>query len=67
MSLVSLGNALAFVVVGIVVFVCALLAVTRALPGDLWSEALNKQNVAASVVLAGVALALGWIVAAAVH
>lgn len=67
MSLVSLGNALAFVVVGIVVFVCALLVVTRALPGDLWDEALKKQNVAASVVLAGVALALGWIVAAAVH
>ena len=67
MSLVSLGNALAFVVVGIVVFVCALLGVTRALPGDLWDEALKKQNVAASVVLAGVALALGWIVAAAVH
>jgi uncharacterized membrane protein YjfL (UPF0719 family) len=67
MSLVSLGNALAFVVVGIVVFVCALRAVTRALPGDLWNEALRKQNIGASVVLAAVALALGWIVAAAVH
>jgi uncharacterized membrane protein YjfL (UPF0719 family) len=67
MSLVSLANALAFVLVGIVVFVCALLAVTRALPGDLWNEALRKQNTGASVVLAAVALALGWIVAAAVH
>ena len=67
MSLVSLGSALAFVAVGIVVFVCALLVVTRALPGDLWNEALRKQNVGASVVLAAIALALGWIVAAAVH
>jgi uncharacterized membrane protein YjfL (UPF0719 family) len=67
MTLVSLGNALVFVVVGIVVFVCALLAVTRTLPGDLWNEALRKQNIGASILLAAIALALGWIVAAAVH
>ena len=67
MSLVSLGNALGFVFVGIVVFVCAFLAVTRVLPGDLWNEALHKQNMGASVLLAAIALALGWIVAAAVH
>jgi uncharacterized membrane protein YjfL (UPF0719 family) len=67
MSLVSLANALGFVFVGIVVFVCALLAVNRALPGDLWNEALHKQNIGASVILAAIVLALGWIIAAAVH
>ena len=67
MTLASLGNAMLFVALGILVFACALVLVARSLPGDLWNEALQKNNTGAAIILAGVALALGWIVAAAVH
>jgi uncharacterized membrane protein YjfL (UPF0719 family) len=66
-SLSSFLNALGFALVGIVVFAIALVALGKALPGDLWRQALIEKNVHAAIILAGVALALGWIVAAAVH
>jgi putative membrane protein len=66
-TLGSLFNALVFVGIGIFVFACALVLLARVLPGDLWNEALKNRNVSAAVILAGIALALGWIVAAAVH
>jgi hypothetical protein len=37
------------------------------LPGDLWKRALVGDSIAAAIVLGAVALALGWIIAAAVH
>jgi uncharacterized membrane protein YjfL (UPF0719 family) len=67
MSLGSLGNALAYSVTGIVVYAVALLLVGRWLPGDLWLQAVQEGKLGAAIVLAAVALALGWVVAAAVH
>jgi uncharacterized membrane protein YjfL (UPF0719 family) len=67
LSLSSFLSALGFAAIGIVVFAIALVAVGKALPGDLWRQALVEKNVHAAIILAGVALALGWIVAAAVH
>lgn len=67
MSLSTLLNALTFAVVGIVVFAVSLVIVARVLPGDLWRQALVEKNLHAAIILAGIALALGWIVAAAVH
>ena len=63
----SLFNAILFVATGLVVFVVALLVILRALPGNLWKEAVQERNVSAAIVLAGITLAIGWIVAAAVH
>lgn len=67
MSLGALLNAILFALVGVLIFALALIVVARALPGDLWRQALVEKNTPASIVLAGIALALGWIVAAAVH
>lgn len=67
MPLSSSINALLFALIGIVVFTVAFIIVAKALPGDLWREALIEKNQQAAVILAGIALALGWIVAAAVH
>jgi hypothetical protein len=67
MSAVSLGSALLFVIVGIGVFACALVLIARILPGRLWVRAVEERDMAAAIVLAAVALALGWIIAAAVH
>jgi uncharacterized membrane protein YjfL (UPF0719 family) len=66
-SVSSLFNALLFAAAGIVTFAVAFVIVAKALPGNLWDRALKEQNLHAAVILAGIALALGWIVAAAVH
>jgi uncharacterized membrane protein YjfL (UPF0719 family) len=53
--------------IGVTVYGVALVILARSLPGNLWRRALEEKNVGAAVVLAGIALGLGWIVAAAVH
>jgi putative membrane protein len=65
--LASTINALLFAGVGIIVFAVAFIIIAKALPGDLWRQALIEKNPQAAIILAGIALALGWIVAAAVH
>ena len=67
MPLSSTINALLFACVGIIVFAVAFIIIAKALPGDLWRQALIEKNLQAAIILAGIALALGWIVAAAVH
>lgn len=67
MPLSSALNAVLFAVVGIALYAVALVLVARALPGNLWRKAVDEGNLYAAIVLAAVALALGWIVAGAVH
>lgn len=67
MPLSSTINALVFASIGILVFAVAFIIIAKALPGDLWRQALIEKNLQAAIILAGIALALGWIVAAAVH
>jgi uncharacterized membrane protein YjfL (UPF0719 family) len=67
MTIASILNAVLFAVVGIIVFAAGLVIVARALPGNLWKQALVDHNLHAAIVLAGIALAIGWIVASAVH
>lgn len=67
MTISSILNDLVFVLIGVVMFSIALVVVGRAMPGNLWKQALDGQNLHAAILLAGIALALGWIVAAAVH
>jgi putative membrane protein len=67
MTLNSLLIALLFAVIGIGVFGCSLLVLAKLLPGQLWRQAVEERSIPAAIILAGVAIALGWIVAAAVH
>lgn len=67
MTLSTILNDLVFILVGVVAFSLALVIVGRAMPGNLWKQALEERNLHAAILLAGIALALGWIVAAAVH
>lgn len=66
MSLAALPNAIFFALIGISVFAVSLLAFLRLLPGQLWKRVL-KGEMAAALVVAALTLALGWIVASAVH
>ena len=67
MQFSSTLTALLFAAIGIIVFAVAFIIVAKAMPGDLWRQALIEKNLQAAIILAGIALALGWIVAAAVH
>lgn len=67
MTLNSLLLALAFAVLGIAVFGAGLLLLARFLPGRLWRQAVEERSVPAAIIVAAIAVALGWIVAAAVH
>jgi putative membrane protein len=66
MSFAALPNAIFFAVAGIVIFAIALLILLRVLPEQLWKRALAG-NTAAALIVAALVLAVGWIVAAAVH
>jgi uncharacterized membrane protein YjfL (UPF0719 family) len=67
MSLAALPNAVFFAVTGIIIFAISLLILLRLFPGQLWNRALDDGNVAAALIVAALMLAIGWIVAAAVH
>jgi putative membrane protein len=56
-----------FAALGIVLFVVAFLIVDFLTPGKLWDEIAEKRNSAAAILMGSVALALGIIVAAAIH
>lgn len=66
-DLSTFANALAFLALGILVYGIGLVFLIRSLPGNLWRQVVEEKSIAASIVLAGIALGLGWIVAAAVH
>lgn len=60
------GSAL-FAALGIVIFVAAFVVVDILTPGRLWDEIGEKRNTAAAILMGSVAIALGIIVAAAIH
>jgi uncharacterized membrane protein YjfL (UPF0719 family) len=60
-------NALLYTGAGVVVFLAAFALVVRLAPLDFWRQIVEERNVAAAILAAGVALALGWIIAATLH
>ena len=59
-------NALIFAGLGVLVFVAAFSLAIKLAPLDLWKE-IKEGNVAAAILAAGAALAIGWIIAATMH
>lgn len=56
-----------FTILGIVLFVGAFFLFDRLTPGTLWKELIEDQNTALGVMFGCVAIALGIIIAAAIH
>jgi uncharacterized membrane protein YjfL (UPF0719 family) len=67
MSEFPILNALAFTVLGVLVFVIAFTIVVKLAPFRLWKEIVEERNVAAAILAGAVALGLCWIIAAAMH
>jgi len=63
---VVLGTVL-YAVIGVLVLWLAFLIIDRITPYDLWKEICENRNVALAIVVAGMFVALGLIVAAAIH
>ncbi|KQM97196.1 hypothetical protein ASE85_14885 [Sphingobium sp. Leaf26] len=66
-SLPTLFNSLVYAGVGIAVFVVGFVILDLLTPGKLWEEIRDKQNIAVAQFAGAIAIALGIIVAAAIH
>jgi putative membrane protein len=60
-------NSGAFALIGVVMFIIAFVIIDLLTPGKLWDEIGVKKNTAAAILMGSVAIALGIIVAAAIH
>ena len=60
------GSAL-FALLGVAVFWLCFVIVDKLTPYDLWAEIIEKKNVALAIVVGSMCIAIGLIVAAAVH
>lgn len=64
--IVFLGT-MAYAITGVVLFWICFIIVDKLTPYDLWGEIVEKKNVALAIVVGAMCLAIGHIVAAAVH
>jgi putative membrane protein len=63
----NVTTAAVFAGLGVLLFVVAFFILDMLTPGKLWDEISGKQNQAAATLMGAVAIALGIIVAAAIH
>ena len=70
-ALTNMGSnfvaALVYALLGIVLFIVGFMIFDKLTPGSLWKELLEDQNTALGNLMAGVAIALAIIIAAAIH
>lgn len=60
-------NAIVYAVLGIVIFALAFVTIDKCTPHDLWKEIIEEKNIALAIIVGFMALAMGIIIAAAVH
>ena len=56
-----------YALIGVLVFWISFIIVDKVTPYDLWSEIVEKKNVALAIVVGAMAIAIGMIVSAAIH
>jgi uncharacterized membrane protein YjfL (UPF0719 family) len=65
--IVSLLNAVVFAVLGIVLLMLSFIVWDKLTPYELWKEIVEGRNTALAVFAGAMAIAIGMIIAAAVH
>lgn len=60
-------NTVGYSLLGLALMVGAFVLVDRFTPGQLWKEIIDKQNSALAILAAGFAIAVGIIIASAIH
>jgi putative membrane protein len=63
----NVQSAAVFAALGVALFIVSFLILDLLTPGKLWHEISEKRNTAAAILMGSVAIALGIIVAAAIH
>ena len=66
-TLTNMAMAIAWALLGVLLFIAAFALVDRLTPGSLWKELIEERNVALAVLMGFFALGLSVIIAAAVH
>ena len=56
-----------YALIGVVIFWVCFVIVDKITPYDLWAEIVEKKNTALAIVVGAMCIAIGLIVAAAVH
>ena len=56
-----------YAVIGVVIFWICFVIVDKLTPYDLWAEIVEHKNMALAIVVGATAMAIGQIVAAAIH
>jgi uncharacterized membrane protein YjfL (UPF0719 family) len=56
-----------YALIGVFVFWISFVIVDKLTPYDLWAEIVEKKNVALAIVVGAMCIAIGLIVAAAIH
>jgi uncharacterized membrane protein YjfL (UPF0719 family) len=63
----NLLAAVLFALLGVALFVAAFVIIDKLTPGSLWQELLQNRNTALAILMAGLAIGLSIIIAAAIH
>ena len=61
------GGSILYALVGVLIFWISFIVVDKLTPYDLWAEIVEKKNVALSIVVGAMCIAIGMIVSAAIH
>jgi uncharacterized membrane protein YjfL (UPF0719 family) len=56
-----------FALIGVAIFWICFVIIDKLTPYDLWAEIVEKRNTALAIVVGAMCIAIGLIVAAAVH
>ena len=61
------AGSILYALIGVAIFWVCFLIVDKLTPYDLWAEIIDKKNTALAIVVGAMCIAIGMIVAAAVH
>ena len=60
-------GSIVYALVGVLVFLICFLVIDKLTPYQLWNQIVGEKNVALAIVVGSIAIAIGLIVAAAIH
>lgn len=63
----AVAGSILYALIGVAIFWICFLIVDKLTPYDLWAEIIEKKNTALAIVVGAMCIAIGMIVAAAVH
>ena len=70
MNLIPLGNvvaALAYALIGILIFILSFVIIDKATPYHLWKEIVQEHNMALAILIGAMSIGICIIIAAAIH